>query len=365
MRRRRMWLLAILLVGIAVALATHGVKTYFLYNKEPERPVKIRVLEGERSLLALPHYIAMAQGFYKEQKLDVESAVLDDSSKDELSLTGKNADVLLGNLCQTVFTRPLGTGAELVAFAGLARRDGTFLLGHQDIQEFTWEKLKRKTILGDAPDTQSNIILEEAIKQNKLTLQHQVIIIQNLPPALKEGAFQAGVGDYVQMSEPLASLAEDSGIGKTVAFLGTTVDSIPSLVFLAPENYLKQQDKANQKLVNGLCKGMLWLDYHSPVEAARVTAPYFPDIDKQLLTKIIAHYKKLGLWDKTPVIAEEDYEQLQGYVRRAGELTNPVAFKYGVNTKYAKKASKTVEYIPPEQQREKTWWEKVKTLDFK
>ncbi|MCL5781652.1 MAG: ABC transporter substrate-binding protein [Firmicutes bacterium] len=354
----------ILLSVMAAGLGTHGVKTYFLYSKEPEKPDTMRVVETERSLLALPHYIALAQGFYQEQKLQVESFVSKEAVQEEVMLTDEG-DVLLGNISQALFTRPLGTGADLVAFAGLGRKEGSFLLGREDTQAFSWEQVKKRSILGDAPDTQSNIVLEEALKQNKLALQHQVIIIQNLPPNLKEGAFQAGVGHFVQMSEPMATMTEQSGVGKTVVFLGSAVGPVPSLAFLAPESYLKEHSRECQKLVNGLCKGMLWLDYHSPAEAARVIAPYFPDLDRQTLTKIIERYKKLGLWDKNPVIGEEDYENLQSYVKRAGELTNPVEYKDGVYAKFARKAVRSVEYIPPEKQKEKTWWEKVKTLDFK
>lgn len=364
LRKRWKLLLLIVLLGIAGTLSTYGVQTYFLYSKEPDQPAHIKVVETERSILALPHYIALAQGFYQEQNLDVEVIVPEKANEEGVTLKGQG-NILLGNLCQSLFTLPLGTGPELVAFAGVASRDGSYLLGRSDAPVFSWEQMKRKTILGEAPDTQGNIILEQALREHKLTLQHQVIIIQNIPAKLKEGAFQAGVGHYVQMSQPLASQTELNGSGKTVAFLGSVVQPIPSLVLLAPQSYLSKQGSTCQKLVNGLCKGQLWLDYHKPEEAARVVAPYFTDLDKQTLTQIIDTYKKQGVWSKNPVIPEQAYDNLQTYVKNAGELTNPVVYGDGVYAKLAKKAVGTVEYIPPELQKEKTWWEKVKTLDFK
>lgn len=367
MRKKLIFLLLLIfLLGIATALAAFGVKSYLLRSKEPDKPDRIRVIEVERSLLALPHYIALAQAFYQEQDLEVTSTVQESlTAQEDVQLKGQG-DVLLGNLCQSLFTRPLGTGAELVAFAGIANREGTFLLGREATKVFSWDQIKRKSILGDAPDTQSNIILEEALKQHKLTLQHQVIIIQNIPPKLKEGAFQAGVGHYVQMAEPLASLTEQSGTGKKVVFLGNAVQPIPALTFLAPATYLKKHSQEYQKLTNGLCKGLLWLNYHKPEEAARVVASYFPEIDQRTLALTIAHYKKQGVWTKNPQINENDYQNLQAYTKRAGELTNPVEYSEGVYAKLAKKAAKTVQYIPPElQPKKKTWWEKVKTLDFK
>ena len=361
MRRRwKFLLLLLLLLGIAGALGTYGVKSYLLRSQEPVKPDRLHVVEVERSILALPHYIAMAQGFYHEQNLEVTSTVLETIDVEEEVKLKDQGDVLLGNLCQSVFTRPLGTGAELLAFAELAHRDGTYLLGRENTEAFSWEQMKRKTILGNAPDAQSNIILEEALKQHKLVLQQQVIIIQNIPRKLKQGAFEAGVGHYVQMKEPLSIQTELTGAGKSVAFLGAAVEPIPALTFLAPEAYLKKHSQESQKLVNGLCKGLLWLDYHKPEEAARVVSAYFPDLDKQILTRIIERYKKQGLWSKTPLIAEKDYENLHTYVKRSGELTNPVEYSDGVYAKLAKKAAKTVKYIPPElQPKKKTWWEKL------
>ncbi|WP_003544910.1 ABC transporter substrate-binding protein [Desulfotomaculum nigrificans] len=361
-QRYRKLLFGLLVVVVLGSLSTFGVRTYILNSKQTEVWDKIRLVELEHSLLALPHYIATAQGFYQEQKLKVEP-VKAEISLDQSKLEEQDI-VLLGNLSETLFTRPLGTGGDLVAFAQLARRDGTFLVGRNNDEAFDWDKVKRKTILGDAPDEQSNIILEEALRQNKLSLQHQVIIIQNLPPELKEGAFEAEVGHFAQMAEPMASKVEAKGLGHVVASLGSTVEPIPALVLAAPPAYLKQQSNAVQKLVNGLCKGMLWLDYHSTKEAAKVAAPYFPGLNETTLIKIIDRYKKIGLWDKSPVIAKGDYERLQDYVRRAGELTNPVAYADGVNNKFAAKAGKTVRYIPPEQQKEPTLWEKIRRLCF-
>jgi len=359
-RYRKVLLILTVLVLLAV-IGTYGLQTYSWRSHEPGKPDKIKVVEAEHSILALPHYIALAQGFYREQKLELESRVLF-SDQNDLKLTGQG-DVFLGNLCQSTFTRPLGTGAHLVAFAGVSRKDGTFLLAQKDEKSFSWGRLKLKTVLGDAPDNQSNIVLEEALRQNNLTLQ-QVIIMQNIPPDLKEGAFQAGVGHYVQMAEPQATLTESKGNGKIATFLGSTVGTIPSLVFAAPKNYLKDHSEAIQKLVNGLCKGMLWLDYHKPAEAARVVAPFFPNLDEQTMLKMIERYKKSGMWDKSPAIDKEDYDRLQDYVRRAGELTNPVNFQDGVNNKFATKATKTIEYIPPELQKKPTRWEKIKSLMF-
>ncbi|AQS59970.1 ABC transporter substrate-binding protein [Desulforamulus ferrireducens] len=365
MRKSWKWLLAVLLLSLTVALSTYGVNTIWLRSTGPEKPDYIRIVEAEPSLLALPHYIAISQGFYREQKLEVISTPLLENIEEEFKLADQG-DVLLGDLNRFLFTRPLGTGADLVAFAGLARKEGSFLLSRPEAADFSWEQIKRKSILGDAPDAQSNVILEEVLRQKKLALQHQVIIIQNLPAKLKQGAFQAGVGHYVQMAEPLATLTEQQGTGKIAIHLGSEVAPIPSLVFLAPKKYIKEHSGELQKLVNGLCKGMLWLNYHNSAEAARVTASYFPDIDRQVLVDIIENYKKLGLWDKTPVIQQQDYENLQNYVKRAGELTNPVDYDEGVENKFAQKAARSVEYIPPEQQaKEKSWWEKVKSFDFR
>ncbi|GAB6179982.1 ABC transporter substrate-binding protein [Desulfotomaculum defluvii] len=364
MRRRWKWLCLLLLLLIIVGLGTFGVREFLLYNQEPEKPDQIKIVESEHTVLSLPHYIALAKGFYREQRLEVTTSMIETSIEDPFGKQGKET-VFLSNLCQSVFTRPLGTGADLVTFAAIAQKEGTYLLSRQDISDFSWDAVKRKSILGDAPDSQSNIILEEALKQNNLTLQHQVIIIQNLPADLKEGAFEAGVGHFVQMSQPVAYRTLQKQTGKMATFLGNAVDPIPSLVLLAPETYLKQHNKACQKLVNGLCKGMLWLDYHKPEEAAKVVASYFPELDQQTLAEIIREYKKIGMWRKNPIVLEKDYKNLETYVTHSGELTNPVKFRDGVNNKLAKRAAKTVEYIPPELEKEKNWWEKVKSLDFK
>ena len=356
--RFKRWFMLLFLLAMIVAMVILSIKTYSLFGKGPEKTDKIRVLETERTLTALPHYLALTLGFYREQQLEVDSLLLKDMPEEVKP--DARGEVWLCNLTQCLFTRPLGTGAELVAFAGLARKDGTFLLGREENSSFAWEQLRRKSILGDPPDDQCNILLEEILRKNNLFLQHQVIIIQNIPRDLKEGTFEAGLSDYVLMPEPMATRTEESGLGKKLTALNTSLDPVPSLVMAASPVYQKQHEREVQKLTNGLCKAMLWLDYHGSAEAARVIAPFFPEINQPTLVKMIQQYRDMGLWDQSPVIAKEDYELLQCFVRKAGELTNPVEYSRGSNMKFAQKAAGTVQYIPPEQQKEKSRWEKIK-----
>lgn len=338
---------AICLLAAIIAGGYFGFQTIYHYQNNIAQNSSVNIVEAERSILFLPQYIALSERFFLEQKLEVHLTTAEGINANAPA-KAEDQQIQLGSLSQALLTKPLGSGLDQVAFAGLAQHDGTFLLARRSKSVFQWKDFKQRSIISGAPEDLPTIDLEEALKQHGLSIQQQVIIIHNLPSYLREAAFEAGVGDYLQCQEPLASLAESRGIGKIICAVGAGSGQIPAAVYTASPAYLKEHPEVAQKIANGICLAQQWLFQHSPEEIADTVSVYFPNLERAMLIKAIIRYKAQNIWSATPVITAEAYNRLKDYIQRAGELTNPIPYDQGINNRFAEKAAAEMHYRPPQ-----------------
>ena len=98
-------------------------------------------------------------------------------------------------------------------FAQLTQRDGSFLVGRETDDDFTWDKLKGKYVLPGRKGGVPYMTLEYVLRQNGLDPGVDVTVDNSVQFAIMAGAFTGGTGDYVTLFEPTASAMETGGQG--------------------------------------------------------------------------------------------------------------------------------------------------------
>ena len=86
-----------------------------------------------------------------------------------------------------------------VTFAGLTKRDGSFIVSHEDIKDFTLEDLKGKYIIGGRRGGMPEMTLEYTLKENGIDPKKDLIIDTSVAFAAMSGAFIGGTGDFVTL----------------------------------------------------------------------------------------------------------------------------------------------------------------------
>ncbi|MCL6561145.1 MAG: ABC transporter substrate-binding protein [Firmicutes bacterium] len=317
------------------------------HNQRKPAPVQVQsvqVLESARTPYFLPQYIALNLGFFKEQGLDVKITTTSPEAI-RAALAGNRTDFALCGLQKTVLN-PLNSKEPPVAFAQIAKRDGSFLLARKDTASFQWQNAKNKTIIGGPQDYSSQIILEEVLRQNNLSPYHHITIYNNIPEALRVGAFRAGTGNYLQLGEPEATLAESKGYGRIVGSVGAAAGDMPVTVYATARENIETRPELIQKFTNSIYKALLWLRRHTPEEAADAAAPSFTNLERQHLLKTVERYKAIDIWAEDPLIAREPFDRFLLAVKNSGELANPATYEKAVTTDFARQAIDTVTYVP-------------------
>lgn len=307
-------------------------------KKETAMP-KIRLIEVTHSLFYTPQYVALTKGFFADEGLDVELINGKGADKCMAALLSNEAEIGFMGPEASVYVYNQGRENYAVNFAQLTQRDGSFLVGREKDDNFTFDKLKGKTILGGRKGGMPEMTLEYVLKNNYgFDLEKDVNVRTDVQFDVLAGAFVGGEGDYVTLFEPVASTLEKEGKGYVVASIGEEAGYIPYTCYSATKEYIEKNPEIIQKFTNALYKALLWVQNSSNEEIADAVLPQFPDTDKDVLVSLIERYRSQDSWHPDLILTEDGLNHMMDIMELAGELDKRADYDKIVTTKFAKKA---------------------------
>ena len=299
----------------------------------------VTLCEVTHSIFYAPQYAAMHLGFFEEEGIELELSNGQGADKVMAAVLSDNVDIGLAGPEAAIYVYNEGMSDFPQVFAQLTQRDGSFLMGREKDDDFSWEQLRGTTVLPGRKGGVPYMTLEYVIRKNGLDPETDVNLDDSIQFALMAGAFTSGTGDYVTIFEPTASMMEAEGKGYIVASVGEASGEIPFTAYFAKQSFMEENSDLIQRFTNAVYKGQQWVLTHSPEEVAQVVAPSFPDTDEALLATVIERYLEIGVWCDTPIMDEAPYDLLQEVMSQAGELAEKAPFDQVVNNTYAEKAS--------------------------
>jgi len=302
----------------------------------------LRLNEVAHSIFYAPQYVAMEQGYFEEEGLNIELTTGFGADKSMTALLSNNADIALLGAEASIYVFNEGKEDYAINFAQLTQRAGNFLVAREPISDFTWDMVKDKTIIGGRPGGMPQMVLEYILKEKGIEPFVDTDIITNIDFGLTAGAFTNGTGDFTAEFEPTASVLEQSGEYYVVTSLGVDSGYLPYTGYMALGSYLSENKEIIQKFTNAIYKGQLWVDSHTSEEIAKVIKPYFPEADVELITTIVTRYKEQDTYRTDPIFDKDGFELLQDVLSSSGQLTDRVNYDDLVTTEFADNAIKQV-----------------------
>ena len=300
---------------------------------------KIVLSEVTHSVFYAPQYVAISQGFFAEEGLEVE--LLNGGGADKVMTSVLTGEVQIGlagpEAC--VYVHLEGSDDAPRVFAQLTNCDGAFLVGRTD-EDFSWESLRGATIIGGRKGGMPEMTLEYVMKQNGVIPHEDAVVDTSVQFNMMAGAFTGGSGDYVALFEPTATEVELAGQGYVLCSIGEASGSVPYTTYFALDSYLQAHTDTVQKFTNAVAKGQKWVQEHTDREVAEAIVEFFPDTSVEVLTKVSERYRSVGAWNETPVMEEEALNRLYEIMEAAGELKSRVDFDRLIDNSFAIKAAK-------------------------
>lgn len=311
----------------------------FRIDKKTSDLKKISVAEVTHSVFYAPSYVAHSLGYFEDEGLDVEFILT--PGADKVTAAVLSGDVQIG-FCgseATVYVYNQGEKDYLVTFAGLTKRDGSFLVSRKQYDEFKLDDLKGSYVIGGRKGGMPEMTFEWALSENGIDPKNDLTIDTSIAFAAMSGAFIGGTGDFVTLFEPQALQVEKQGFGYVVASVGELGGIVPYTAFNAKKSYIENNPGVIEGFTKAIQKGLDYVHSHSDEEVAKTILNYFPDTSLNDLTNIVKRYREIDSWYTTTYINEDDFNHIQEIMEKAGELDSFAPYKDLVNNKYAKENS--------------------------
>lgn len=300
---------------------------------------KVTLNEVAHSIFYAPQYVAIENGYFKEEGIDLELVTGFGADKVMTSLISGDADIGFMGSEASIYVYQQGYDDYIVNFAQLTQRAGNFLVARNKEDNFTWENVKGKSIIGGRAGGMPQMILEYILKKNNIDIKNDVNIIQNVDFGSTAAAFSSGIGDYTVEFEPSATILENENAGYVTASLGVDSGFVPYTAYSAKKSYIEKNSDTILSFTKAIQKGLDYVNTHTSKEIAQIIAPQFPETDLNSIEKIVERYKTQDTWKYNTIFEQSSFDLLTDILKNAGELTDNVPYEKLVTTNYAKKAT--------------------------
>ena len=335
--KNKKWISLAAAVVLAVTALPMGV---FAAKKDEAKLTKVTLNEVAHSIFYAPQYVAIEEGYFKDERLDLTLVTGFGADKTMTAVISGEADIGFMGAEASVYAYQEGATDPVVNFAQLTQRAGNFLVAREEMPDFKWEDLKDKKVLGGRKGGMPEMVFEYILRKNGLDPQKDLTIDQSIDFGSTAAAFTGDTSaDFTVEFEPSATALEKEGAGYVVASLGVDSGYVPYTSYSAKTSYMEKNPEIIQKFTNALQKGMEYVQSHTPEEIAEVIAPQFAETDLDTVTAIVKRYYDQDTWKSNLIFEKESFELLEDILEDSGELSERVSYEDLVTTKYAREAA--------------------------
>lgn len=316
------------------------VVTAVIFNTKKDENSDLQVIqinEVTRSVFYAPQYVAIANGYFEEEGLELEITTGQGADKVMTAILASQSDIGLCGPEAAIYVYNEGKEDYAQAFAQLTQKDGSLLVSKEPFENFKWEDVKGKTVIPGRKGGVPYMTFEYVLKQNGINPETDVNLDDSIKFDLMAGAFTGGEAEFVTLFEPTASMTEDAGKGYVVASVGEAAGEVPYTAYCAKKSYIEENSEIIEGFTRAIYRGEQFVEQHSANEIAEIIQDFFPDTTVDSLTKSVQTYKDIDAWKENPILKEEAFDKLQLIMTEAGELDKKAPYEMIVNNSFAEK----------------------------
>lgn len=323
-----------IIITISTIIIIIACSLLFVTKKENKND-KLVVSEVTHSVFYAPWYIALENGYFEEEGLEIEVMLTPGADKVATSVLSDDANIGFSGPEATIYVYN-NSQEKLITFASLTKRDGQFIVGDCSLKDtFTMNDLIGKTILAGRSGGMPLMMFEYALKESNID-KKDVDINTSIEFAGLTGAYIGKEGDFVNLFEPNATALEKENYGCVLASLGNISGVVPYTTFYAKEEFINNNKEKIQKFNNALNKGIKFVHENDSKTIALSIINQFPDTSLEDLTKIIERYKNADSWYTNTYVNIDDYNRLVDIMIYGGSIDKKVSVEILLTNEFNK-----------------------------
>ncbi len=275
------------------------------------------------SLNYLPEYIAVREGFFEEQSLNVTASVPKPWDLVLEALRDGSAQAALGGIW--VPSMYLGRSTRFTPFAQISLRAPLALVGREKPDSFEWKNMPGKVVLMKGSNGASvGLFFKLCLRENGIN-PDEVGFIQDLDGAMLSELFHGGMGDYLVVDYLSGLKMQAEGKAQVVKQLPITGGNVPWSVYYAMGESNAERQEIQQRFARAIHAGMGWICANDPDDYAAFLEKTFPNQSVDLLLSVTRTYIANGMWT-TPHIDEAAYARWQKGISDGHLTSSPIPY---------------------------------------
>ena len=165
-------------------------------SSENSNLTKVTLSEVAHSIFYAPMYVAIEEGYFKDEGIDLELVTAFGADKVTTAVLSGEADIAFMGSESTIYIYQQNADDYLVNFAQLTQRAGNFIVSRKPMPDFTWTDLKGTEVLGGRKGGMPQMVFEYVLKKHGIDPEKDLSIDQSIDFGSTAAAFSGGKGDY-------------------------------------------------------------------------------------------------------------------------------------------------------------------------
>ena len=190
----------IITVVICVIIMALAITSVVLKTKRSDNTLRtIRLNEVTRSVFYAPQYVAIANGYFAQEGLEIELTTGQGADKVMTAVVSGQSDIGFAGPEASIYVYNEGKEDYCKVFAQLTKKDGSFLVSRTNTSNFSWSDLKGKTVIPGRKGGVPYMTLEYVLRKNGINPKTDLVLDDSIKFDLMAGAFTGGNADYVTL----------------------------------------------------------------------------------------------------------------------------------------------------------------------
>lgn len=297
----------------------------------------ITLFENLRTTTYVPFYLAIVDGDWEKLGLSVDTRLSPATHETAEALLDGRTDVSWGGPMRVMMHHDRDPDCPLVCFGQVVARDPFILVGKTPKRQFKFSDLNRLriAITTEVPTpwmTFQDDLQRAGIDPGSIDRASDATMSENVE------RLRNGEVDVIQVFQPYAELAVSGGFGHIWHRFSVRGD-IGFTTFYTTRQFVAENRDVCQKLVRGVVAALKRLHRQSARKSAERIAPFFPDMETDVLANIINGYRKAGLWAQSPALPAAAIVRLKAALLSGGLISRDIPYDRIVDDSIAQDVS--------------------------
>ncbi len=148
MKRKPSVLLTLTLTILGMAVLCTGASGCSRERSQGKELTEVTLNEVAHSIFYAPQYVAIEEGYFEEEGIDLQLVTGFGADKTMAAVLSGEADIGFMGSEASIYVYSQNPDDYIVNFAQLTQRAGNFLVARTPMENFQWQDLRGKSILG-------------------------------------------------------------------------------------------------------------------------------------------------------------------------------------------------------------------------